>query len=485
MSRAAHANPSLRRRLLWVLISTLSVVAVALGAGGTLLIQRVVDRSFDKLLGASVQEVAETLAPERGNISLDIPPAALGMLENAERDNVYYSVRQGSRLLTGYSDLPVLKLRGTGPRSMSFQFALFRSQLIRIGAEARQLPGIAAPVVVEVARTTGERWDLMLVMLGALYLLEVILVVFAGLLIWPGLKWSLQPVERIREELENKPADHADFAPLDLRYAPSELVGLVDGFNHLLKRLEDAVAGMRQFTADASHQMRTPLAILKTHLALLGQHVTPSVAGTSSLADIQSAVTRLESLLTRLTALARADEAARGGIQRSSVDLRAVIAQVVGDLIPLATRRDISLSVDAPERPVWIFAERIIAAEILENLVDNALRYNRTGGAVCIAVREGKESVTIAVEDDGPGIPETERKHVFERFYRLQRDQAQPGSGLGLPIVRTLSEALHARVSIDAPVSGMGLIVAVRFEAGTPPSSSPPGEARGIVEEQT
>lgn len=476
MKRAGHGHPSLSRRLLWVLVSTLTVVAVALGAGGTLLIERVVDQSFDKLLGASVQEIAETISPERGHITLDIPPSALGMLEDIERDNVYYSVREGDRLLTGYADLPALKPRGVGPRTMSFQFARFRDQSLRIGAEARQLPGIATPVVVEVARTTDGRTDLILVMLGALYLLEAILVVFAGLLIWPGLKWSLQPVERIREELEAKPADHANFAPLDLHLAPSELVGLVDGFNHLLKRLEDAVAGMRQFTADASHQMRTPLAILKTHLALLGQHVASSAAGASSLADIQSAVTRLEALLTRLTALARADEAARGGIQRSAVDLRAVIAQVIGDLLPLATGREITLSVEAAERPVWVLAERIIAAEILENLVDNALRYGRSGGSVCISVREEGGSVTVSVEDDGPGIPEAERRHVFERFYRLQRDQAQPGSGLGLSIVRTLSEALRARVSIDGTPSGQGLKVSVQFEPAVVPRLSLPLE---------
>ena len=473
MKRGGHGHPSLSGRLLWVLVSTLTIVAVALGAGGTLLIERVVDQSFDKLLGASVQEIAETVSPERGHITLDIPPAALGMLEDIERDNVYYSVRQGSRLLTGYSDLPALELRGGGPRAMSFRFARFRDQNVRIGAEARRLPGITVPVVVEVARATGGRSDLILVMLGALYLLEAILVVFAGLLIWPGLKWSLRPVERIREELETKPADHASFSPLDLQYAPSELVGLVDGFNHLLKRLEDAVAGMRQFTADASHQMRTPLAILKTHLVLLSQHVEPSAAGASSLADIRGAVTRLEALLTRLTALARADEAARGGIQRSSVDLRAVIAQVVGDLLPLATRREITLSVEAAERQIWILAERIIAAEILENLVDNAVRYGRSGGVVCISVRESEESVTVSVEDDGPGIPESERRHVFERFYRLQRDQAQPGSGLGLSIVRTLSEALRARVSIDTASCGQGLKVSVLFEAAAPQSSGP------------
>ena len=100
---------------------------------------------------------------------------------------------------------------------------------------------------------------------------------------------------------------------------------------------------------------------------------------------------------------------------------------------------------------MWVYAEPIIAVEIFTNLLDNAIRYNRPEGTVWISIHESAGSASVSVEDDGPGIPEAERKHVFERFYRLPRDQAQPGSGLGLSIVRTLSEALHAQVSIDAP----------------------------------
>ena len=207
----------------------------------------------------------------------------------------------------------------------------------------RQLPRMTDPVVVEVAQTVGERESLTLVMLAALYLLEATFVVIAGLLVWPALGWSLRPVNRLRAELDARPADHANFAPLDLRLAPTELAGLVGGFNHLLKRLESAVAGMRQFTADASHQMRTPLAILKTHIAVLGRHMAPGHPGASSLADVEGAVTRLEALLTRLITLAHAEEAVGGGINRSRIDLRTVITQVAGDLLPLAARREITL----------------------------------------------------------------------------------------------------------------------------------------------
>jgi two-component system sensor histidine kinase TctE len=464
MILAEGSRRSLTRRLLWVLITTLSAVAIGLGAGGTLLIHRVVEQSFDKLLSASLQEIAESLAPERGNVTLDIPPSALGILENDSRDNVYYSVRQGNRLLTGYEDLPAVSLAGTPPGDVAFAYFTFRGARVRIAAVTRRLPRLADPVVVEVAQTVGERESLALVMLAALYLLESSFVAIAALLVWPTLKWSLRPVNRFREELDARPADQVDFAPLDLRHAPTELVGLVGGFNHLLRRLEGAVAGMRQFTADASHQMRTPLAILKTHLAVLSQHVPPSNPGAGSLADIQGAVTRLEALLTRLITLAHADEAVRGGISRTSIDLRTVITQVAGDLIPMAAQHGITISVDAEQRPVWVHAEPVIAAEILENLLDNAIRYNRPEGTVCISIHEAAQSVSVSVEDDGPGVPEAERKHIFERFYRLPRDQARAGTGLGLSIVRTLSEALRAEVSIETASGGRGLKVSVQFE---------------------
>jgi two-component system sensor histidine kinase TctE len=463
--RADGSGRSLTRRLLWVMMTTLSAVAVGLGAVGTVLINRIVEQSFDKLLGASVQEIAATVAPERGSITFDVPPSALGMLENDQRDSVFYSVRQGSQLLAGYADLPVVNLAGVRAGERSFGYSTYKGRRVRIAAEPRYLPRMSDPVLIQVAQTLGERRRLALVMLVALYLLETSFVVVAGLIVWPSLKWSLRPVNRIRDELDARPADQANFAPLDLRYAPTELAGLVGGFNLLLKRLEGAVAGMRQFTADASHQMRTPLAVLKTHLAVLSQHVAPGSPDASALEDVHGAANRLESLLMRLITLAHADEAVRGGISRPCIDLRTVIAQVTGELIPVAARRDISLSVNAEWRPAWVFAEPVIAAEILTNLVDNAIRYNQPGGNVCISIDEGERRIGMSVEDDGPGIPQAELKHIFERFYRLPRDQAQPGSGLGLSIVKTLSEALHAQVSIDTPANGRGLKVSVLFEA--------------------
>jgi two-component system sensor histidine kinase TctE len=469
MIRALRSGRSLTQRLLWVLITTLSAVALALGLGGSLLIHRVVERSFDKLLGASVRAIAETIAPERGDVSLDVPPSALGMLEDDQRDNVYYVVRQANRVLTGYEDLPTVTMAGVPTGQTLFRYANFRSQRVRIASEARRLPRMPDLVVVEVAQTLGERHALEMVMLAALTVLEGLFVAFAAVLVWPALKWSLRPVNRLRDEIDARPAHHANFAPLDLQQTPVELLGLVTGFNHLLSRLENAVARMRQFTSDASHQMRTPLAVLKTHVAVLSNHLPQSSAANSSLADVSGALTRLQLLLTRLTTLARADAAAGGGIKVTRVDLRTVVTQVAGELVPLAAQRNITISVNAESRPAWARAEPVIAAEILTNLVDNAVRYNAMDGSVWISITEDAQFVTVSVEDDGPGVPQPEQARIFERFYRLPRDQAQQGSGLGLPIVRTLAEALRAQVEVLTPPNGRGLRISVRFSAQPEP----------------
>ena len=463
--QSERSRSSLTRRLLLVMLTTLSAIAIGLGVVGAILIDRIVEQSFDKLLGAAAHEIAGTVTMERGAVVFDIPPSAFGMLENEQRDNIYYRVSQGEHVLTGYDDLPAVDVSGTPPGERVFSYATYRGQRVRIVAEPRHLPRMSEPVVVQVAQTLGERRQLRVVMITALFLLESCLVVAAGLMVWPALKWGLRPVNRIREELDARPADQANFAPLDLRHTPSELLGLVNGFNHLLERLDSAVAGMRQFTADASHQMRTPLAVLKTHLSVLSREAPADNRFASALADVHAAATRIETLLVRLTSLAQADEAVRGGISRIRIDVRTVIAQVVGDLVSLAAERDISLSVNAEERPVWVHAEPVIAAEILANLIENAIRYNRPGGSVCISVHDVGERVTVSVEDDGPGIPEAEQKRVFERFYRLQRDQGQPGTGLGLSIVKTLCEALRAQVSLENRPGGRGLKVSVHFES--------------------
>jgi two-component system sensor histidine kinase TctE len=207
--------------------------------------------------------------------------------------------------------------------------------------------------------------------------------------------------------------------------------------------------------------MRTPLAVLRTHIAVLRKHVGRH--GLESLRDVEQATERLQHLLTRLVTLARADEAVGSGMLAGPSDLREITARVVADLEDEAQEAMVRVSVSATG-PCIAASDPILTAEILTNLLDNAIRYNGSGGNALVSLRQYGDQIEMRVEDDGPGIPPEDLEQVFERFFRLSRDQQRPGSGLGLSIVRALANTLGAEVKIGQGREGKGLSVAVMLD---------------------
>ena len=441
-----------------MVVGSLTVVAILLGAGGAWLVNGIVEHTADRLLGASARAIAETLAVEQGEITLDLPPSALGMLENAQRDNVYYSVRRDAELVTGYPDLPGIPPSKVVIDSSAFRYDTYRGERVRVASEARRLPRIPGVVVVQVAETLQGRRELARQMLGGLAALEAAFVLVAGLLVWPAVRWSLRPVTRLREQMDSRPAGRPDFAPLPTGQVPVELAGVVAGFNAMLHRLELGVEGMRRFTADASHQMRTPLAILRTHLGVLKRHRPDSPEGRASVADIELATDRLQSLLTGLITLARAEEPGPGG--GALVDLGTVVHQVLGEHEAVARERGVKLRLGTDEE-VSVAIDALLIRELVSNLIDNAIRYNRTGGSVEVRLRQSVGWAVIEVEDDGPGVPVADRQRIFQRFYRLSRDSQLFGTGLGLSIVQAIAGRIGARLNVSEGRDQRGLRISV------------------------
>lgn len=452
---------SLTGRLFRGLVAPMIGLALVLGAGGAWAIYRMVEAVNDRLLGASARAVAETLEVQDGEITLDLPPWALGMLENPSRDNIYYNVYEGQQLLTGYPSLPPPGAREFETRQTVFRYGEYRGQRVRIAAEARRLPRVDDLVVVQVAETLEARRALARTMFIQLVVLEVALIALASLLIPIGVRWGMAPLTRLRRGMDARSA--SDFTPLPLADVPRELRDLVTTFNTLLARLDTAVEGMRRFTADASHQMRTPLSILRTHIGVLKTQVEER-ARTESIADIEAATDRLQRLLIQLLALARAEGAEPSGLALNEIDVSVTARSVAEDHATQALRAGVDLHLLMEGREPFIArGDKVLLTEMLSNLVDNAVRYNVRGGNVIIRVVGGDEHVAVEVEDDGPGIPEDERDKVFTRFYRLNRDQSSPGSGLGLSIVQVLAQILDARVELASGRDHRGLCVRVIF----------------------
>lgn len=454
-------SPSLLTRLLTVIVGPLIVLAVLLAVGSAYLIQNLTERTSDRVLLGSLTAIAETLAIEDGEITLDLPAAAFGMLEDAERDNVYYSVRHASKLLTGYRDLPSIPAARLVVGEPQLRNERFRGASIRVAALAKRLPRVAEPVVVQVAETMTARNKLQARLAAVLAALVLLLVAGAALLIPPAISWGLKPLDQLRREIDSRQLDGpVDLSPVAIDEAPREIRPFVGAFNTLLQHLEDFTASMRRFTADASHQMRTPLAVLRVHLALARNPASDEQQKKAALEDVDAAASRLERLLAQLLSLARAEEQGRG-LSLVEVDLSRLAAEAVADRTPQAIAAGIDIGFESDsDHPVLALGDPFLVGEVMTNLIDNAIRYNHRDGHVVVRVRSASGKARVEIEDDGPGIPPEERDRVLQRFARLQRDTDRAGTGLGLAIVHTLVSRMKGRIEMrDAEVGGLLVVL--------------------------
>ncbi|CAN1535952.1 BaeS Signal transduction histidine kinase [Sphingomonadaceae bacterium] len=453
---------SLSRRQLTVMLSVLAFAAIVLGVGGAWFASSYTERSADRVLRGAATAISETLAVEQGQVSGEVPIGAFSFLEDSGRDSVFYSVSQGARLITGYSDLGLPQVDPDTQADTTFRYGKIFGQRVRIATQIRQLPRQREPVVVQLAETLNERWSQTFQMLVGFITLELILVAIAALLIRPAVRWGLKPVTRLQAQLMGGIAGGSDIEPLDTSDVPIELRDLVDGFNLLLYRLGDALSAHRQFTGDASHQMRTPLAILKTHVSLLKKIDLDCPEARASIADIESAGNRLERLLSQLLSLARAEGGAPETL-RKRVRLGALTADLCRHAAPAALNANIDIQFEC-QRDVVVTSYPVVVEEIVSNLLDNAVRYNRSGGSVYVRVGRIKKRPFIEVADNGPGIASDDHANVFKRFYRLNRDHNKSGSGLGLPIAKVLAHSISADLLLEDANWGEGCKFTLIFD---------------------
>ena len=449
---------SLTTRLLVALVAPLFVSAVLIGLGDAWVTQRVVDYTSDRLLAASVRAIAESVTVEQGHVEVDLPPWAFGLLDSPQRDSVFYNVRQSGRALTGYDDLPDFDADAVAARGEPvFRTIAYQGRPVRQSAVALRIPGSPAPVIVSVAQTLDSRGAVRKTLMTTAGAIEVGLVGLVALLIWPAATWSLRPLEGLRRQLaERSDARDPDFAPVAVGDVPRELQPVVVAFNSLLGQLERSVDGVRRFTADASHQIRTPLAIVKTHLAVLARGKR-SAADQQSLTDALEAVDRLQRLIEQLLALARAEAVETDG--RQEADLVACAQSLVDRWTSRANAEGASLRLQIEASSVTAPLATPLVDQILENLVDNALRYG--GRAIVVGVRQTENESILWVSDDGPGLSAKLRQRPFERFMRGPQSPGQ-GSGLGLSIVKALAVRAGGDAVLDDAAGG-GLRVSVAF----------------------
>ena len=251
---------------------------------------------------------------------------------------------------------------------------------------------------------------------------------------------------------------------LPVPHTSDELQRLAETWNDMLRRLEIAVSQISQFTADASHELRTPVAIIRLAAENALRKRRSESEYRQALQRIQSESESMTQLIEDLLFLARAD-VGRSSVELGSVDIRALIETACLDLQPLAEEKSITLVRDVPEFPRPVSGNASALRRMLLILLDNAIKYTPAGGTVSVGLREQAGKAILTVEDTGLGIPEEEQSRVFQRFFRVDpsRNKESGGHGLGLAIAQTIVNQHKASIELQSNASG-GCVFSVALE---------------------
>jgi signal transduction histidine kinase len=309
---------------------------------------------------------------------------------------------------------------------------------------------------IQIAQPQDQRHLLDRQALLRLLVNAVILLGLAGGFIWWIVTATIRPLQQTADSVGQR--SERDLGTVDTRGAPREVQPLLDALNHLLRRTAETLQKERRFTADAAHELRTPLAAIRANAqVLVAARDAAEQQGTAR--DLIASVDRSTRLVEQLLALARADQADNSA-QQQEVDLAAITAEQLQAHAALAVRQRIALRGNL--QAVQLRGDPALLAVLVRNLVDNALRYTPAGGAVQVSTATQGNWAILEVDDSGPGIPVEERQRVFERFYRVAGVRAT-GSGLGLSIVQRIAELHGASVSLTEGPAGAGTRVRVMF----------------------
>ena len=454
-------NPSIRQRLLWTLLSATLVVWVGTAIKNYYDNRREIAELFDAqlaqsaraLLALSAHEMYEQLAyiAQAQGQSRNIPERRSAQVHKYEQ-HLAFQIWSGDGILVALSDsAPTDPLAGAPD--------VFSDHVIK-GHRWRVYALVDTEKNLEVQ--VGERYDqreqlsddVALRLLAAVVLSLPVL----ALMIWFGVSYAMRPLNRVTRAVAARQLDNLE--PINNRRVPEETRPLVDALNDLFARLKAALDDILHFTADAAHELRTPLAALKTH-AQVALRAQDEPTRTEALRELIHGVDRATSLVEQLLTLARLDPEATY-LSDETADLQEVAQFVLGELATDAVKKEIDISLDARCRGI-VTGKHVMLTILMRNLIENAIRYTPRNGQIEVSIFEDEQDIVLRVSDSGAGIPAEEREKIFKRFYRVLGSGA-PGSGLGLSIVQRIAEIHRARIVLGESKFG-GLKFDLRLRA--------------------
>lgn len=451
---------SLRDHLMNWLLTPLFVLWLFSTVAGYVATLNYANQPYDLALLERAQSVAAQMRLGSGQERFNIKPALPDGSDPGMPDRVYYAVSDADgKMLAGNTDLgrPLAHRGGkNGPLFSNTERAGEKTRMVSL-----VFPGTSAarPLQLHMSETVHQRQALIRGIFANIVIPQLLLIVIAVAAVWYALKQGLLPLERLRREVARRHRD--DLSELDEARAPEEVRPLIRAVNDLLARLKQVMLAQQRFVADAAHQLRTPFAGLTTQaeLALRESEVERKQ---HALTQILTSAERGSHLVNQLLALARNEPGGQGVEAFSPLDLNRLAQECTLRWVPQALEKNIDLGFEDIPQLAPLRGDAASLAEMLNNLLDNAIRYTQPGGHITVAVDYQHGGAVLRVEDNGPGIAPEHRERVFERFYRVL-GSGQSGSGLGLAIVAEVAKRHGATISLDEGQNRKGTLITVRF----------------------
>lgn len=460
---------SIRLSLLKWLIAPLLVINVG-GAALTYWLAWIPAQiAFDQSLADAAWALIPHLRMERGGIETDLSNQAEEVLRVDHFDAVYLMARDiGGQTILGDKDFPLPCLPTTLNEPAVCDGAM-RGEPVRVITLKTEIG--SAQVLIGVAETLRKRAAIRSEIVGALLLLEGLLVAVSMAMIWLAVSRGLLPLQKMREKLDHRSDD--DLSTVAVQDAPLEVRPFISAINKLLVRAQTSARVQQDFLANVAHQLRTPLAGLRTQLEWLQQRHADEAETARSATLMMSSTERMIRQSNQLLALARAEPSQFEKDRLGIVELDKLVEESIQHFVQEADKKSIDLGFDL--HPTKVMGDRFLLRDLIDNLVDNAIRYSPRNGVVTVRCSQNESAGCLVVEDCGPGIPVEHRDKIFDRFYRL--DEVQTGSGLGLAIVHDIAKDHGARIFIEHGSNDAGTVFRVEFpplQLSRPGATSPP-----------
>jgi len=458
---AAAPTHSIRRALMARLAAPLALLTVLAGGAAYGVAQHFSDVVLDQWLYDAAISLANRVQWNNGRPTVDLPQGAREILEWDNVDRVFYEVLAGDgKRIAGNAVLPPLPRALEGGSPIIYEGAVDGRPVHLLALTRTEPDGVT--VIVKVAETQQKREALAQQVLAISLVMCFALAAVSAALIWYGIGRGIGSIEAAVRQARTRKGT-ARLLPIAVGAdMPEEVVPLIEEINLLVEELATAHQVTERFLVNAAHQLRTPVATLRVKLEAASREQDRSRRDTL-VAEAVDGVTHMSRMLHQLLTLARATEEARLPTREGATDLERLARDEVERRIDDAMTAGIDLGYEGPGAPVMVDASPDLLREALVNLIDNALLYGGGGGTVTVGVRAGP-APELFVEDRGPGIPAWERRHVFDRFYRIPGSRGE-GCGLGLSIVDEIARLSGATLELAPGSLGLGLRATIRFAA--------------------